>query len=132
MAANTNPIYPLAPKFWGLLIENADSTGRRAVVTAGVDGSRIDSLKITSTDTANMVVNFDLQIAGSGDYLHLGEVQVPDGSGTNSADIIVDALDILTLGRPIMLGASDVLYAAVETAVTAAKQVAITAYGGDY
>jgi hypothetical protein len=61
MAANTQPIFPLTPKVsWGTLTASTiakDGTGTVSTIfTAGVDGSRIDQIKIRSLGTNSATV----------------------------------------------------------------------------
>lgn len=61
MAANTTPIFPLTPRNAGLSVVSASAitartaitgtTGLSLIITAGANGTRIDSLKVTGTGT---------------------------------------------------------------------------------
>ncbi len=115
---------------------NADGTATKSVYTAGTAGAKIQFLNASSDDTSARVVRLHIQRGGAGtDYL-IGSVTVAIGAGTGavaSANLLVASQipGVLEDGT-IILGPSDVLKCAVESAVTAAKTLTVFAQGGDY
>lgn len=89
MAANTQPIFPIAPKFASVAIANADAQTVKTIYTAGANGGRVSGLALISTDT----VNRDVGIYLNGTLL--ATVQAPLGCGTASTipakDVLADA-----------------------------------------
>ena len=128
-------VSPSAIKNVGLDIENADSTTIQDLLTAGADGARVDSIAITSDDTANMDVLIYLN-DGINDFL-VGRVAVVAGSGTDGTNPTVKALNETELpflkdDLSYYLQAAYKLRVAVVAAVTSAKKLTITAWYGDY
>lgn len=142
MAVNTSPIFVGAIRNAGQVFENADGAGvYKTLVTAGVNGSKIESISAVSSDTAIKVLQLAIVMA-SVNYL-IGEVAVPIGAGTNGGSVKAkDVLNITDLpwlradadGRCyIYLAPGASLAAMVETsAVSASKQVALLAQVGDF
>lgn len=132
MAANTaGPIWELVPQdFTPATIVAADTTAKKTVVTAGTNGSRIDSIMCSSDDTAAVNLAFYITVSGT-DY-YIGNVLVPIGAGYTTV-VRVDAITTLspTLGY-LVLATSALLKVNAVAAVTAAKTVTIVAMGGDY
>lgn len=90
MTANSQPIFPLTPKFSTVAIANSDAQGVKTVYTAGANGGRVQKLALVSTDT----VNRDVGIFINGTLV--GTVACPLGSGTSgiiaAKDVLADAL----------------------------------------
>lgn len=128
MAANTAPIFPLTPVCSPVTILPADTTTVKTLLTVGASGARVDSIHITSDDTAAMTVVFYVAIGGA-NYL-LGQTPVPAGSGV--ANPWVEGLDSINAGNVLVLPAAAILKCAVSTTVTTAKTVTLTAFGGDF
>ena len=131
MAANTSPIFEKGPNSSAVQILPADTTSKKSLVTGdATNGSRVDAINVTSTDTASVVLNVYITIGGT-DYTR-GSVTVAAGSGTLGA-ATVDLVPTLaaTLGY-IPLPASAVLKVAANATITTAKQVDIVASYGDY
>lgn len=131
MAANTNPIFEKLPNGAGLQFTSADTTTKKTLITAdATNGSRIDALNISSTDTATVVLNFYVSIGGT-DYFR-GSVTVVTLTGTAGA-ATVDAMPTLaaTLGY-IPLPASAIFKVACNATMTALKTVDIVSSHGDF
>jgi hypothetical protein len=130
MAANTSPIFELTVKNAGVTIVPADTTAKKTLYTGGTNGTRIDQITVSSTDTAAMTTMWYKTIGGT-DY-HIGDVIITTGAGYTTVPF-VDAIATLepTLGY-IALGSGEVLKVAVLAAVTTAKQIDIVAQLGDY
>lgn len=130
MAANTSPIFELTVKNAGVTIVPADTTAKKTLYTGGTNGSRIDQLAVSSTDTAAVTTMWYKNVGGT-DY-HIGDVVIPIGAGYTTV-ALVDALATLepTLGY-LVLASGEILKVAALATVTAAKQVDLVAQLGDY
>lgn len=128
MAANTLPIYPDTPVISPVTIVNSDGTNKKTVITAGSNGTRVDSLRVASDDTADATVSFYVTVGGS-DYF-LQNVAVPRASGTTGT--WVEALSLVNSGLPMVLAAGASIKCAVSTAVTSGKTMTLVASGGNY
>lgn len=122
-----------------IVLQNADGTAFKSLGIAPVaDGSRVKAIHITSDDTADVVLQFAVTIGGV-DYI-LGEVSVPDGSGTNGTDAAVNGLNATKMPGLqndgvvywIDLATGSDLKVKAKTAVTAAKTINIFTEVGDF
>lgn len=132
MAANTNPIFPNVINISGRKIVNADSTNFVDIFTAGANGSKVENIIITSTDSADKTVQ--LAYYDTTTAFILGELLIPDGSGTNGTDLPISLLDTFAwyLGY-LHLKASHKLQMKVKTAVTSGSyDLQVTVFGGDF
>lgn len=135
MPANTSPIFPLVVQTSAIAIVNADGTGEKALVTAGANGTRVDTVSITSTDTATVTLTVILH-DGTTPYA-VGEIAVPAGSGTNGSapaikGLSAEGLPWLDTSGSIFLKSGWSLRVAAKAAVTSAKTVTLVAFSGDY
>jgi hypothetical protein len=136
MPPNTLPIYPLTVQSAAVSFVNADGTAEKTLVTAGSNGSRIDSVAIASDDTSARVFNVYIN-NGSTSY-RVGTVNVPITAGTDAA--ATPPVSLLTTGNlpwldssgSIFLKAGWKLNVAAQVAVTAAKTISFVASYGDY
>lgn len=128
MSANTVPIFPIAPRIEAQKIENADSTNKKLLFQAGSNGSRINTIGVSSNDTAAMTVEFYLSKDGGTTFSLLGSISVSAAyqgqiqSGISSFDS--------TNGIAIPAGCS--IYIAVASAVTSGKALSFNILGSDY
>lgn len=135
MAANTQPVFPLTPKFATASIANADGTAVKTIFTAGANGSRVSKLALVSTDTANR----DIGVYINGTLV--GTVQCLLGAGNSSGvagkDVLADtnfkqayydANGNLVLDLP----AAATLGIAAPVAVTAAKTITGNVCAADF
>jgi citrate lyase beta subunit len=130
MAAGTSPIFETVVKNAGAHIAPADTTTKKTVYTGGTNGSRIDALMVSSTDTAAVTLMWYITVGGT-DY-HIGDTVIAIGSGyttVNRPDAIATLSPTLLF---LVLGYGDVLKVAALATVTTAKQVDIVAQLGDY
>ena len=140
MALSNLPIFPQKIQAWALQLLNATGTTITTLLTAGSNGSVVESLNVTNTDSG---VAYTLQFYlndGTTNHL-LGSVNVPLSSGNTTA---APAVDILRQGLipGVVLDANGnyvlnipsgyALKVAVTVAVTAAKVVDVVAMGSDY
>ena len=135
MPANTSPIFPLVVQTSAATIVNADGTGEKALVTAGANGTRIDVVSITSTDTAAVMLTV-LVHDGTTSYA-VGEIAVPAGAGTNGSALAVKGLSLaflpwLDASGSLFLRTGWSLRVAAKAAITSTKTVTLVAFSGDY
>ena len=129
------PIYPGTIKNAALDIEPGDTTSLQTLVTAGSNGSRINSISVISDDTSDVVLAIWYN-DGSNDYL-LGSVNIPTLSGTDGsapAVSLLNSTDLPFLGEDLALylEGSDIIKIAALTTVTTAKKITLVAHYGDY
>jgi hypothetical protein len=128
------PIFPTAIVSPAVVVNNANGTTAVTALTAGSNGTRIDKLIATSTDTSA----HDVEIILNGNVI--GTVSVPAGAGTSSStpakDVFADAnipLPFDAFGNKVAyLAASDTLQVQMAVAVTSGKVVSLTALGGNF
>jgi hypothetical protein len=132
MAATGN--YGSTPVNSSATVNNGSGTSAVTVYTAPATGARIDKIIATSTDTSNR----DMQVEVSGNLI--GTVGVPLSAGTVSTvpakDVLADG-NMVALTDPygnkvIYLAANQTLQVQMPVAVTAAKQIVVTALGAAF
>ena len=130
MPANTTPIFEVTPFFKGTTFQNADSTSKKTLYTAGTNGSRVDMLAISSDDTT--AVNLAIYVSDGTTDHYIGNLNIPAGTGFTT----VSRMDGITTLAPslgyIVLAPSWLLKANTVAVVTSAKTVHAIAMGGDY
>ena len=130
MAANTDPIFILVPtNGTPQTFASGDTTTKKTLLTAGTNGTRIDSIMCSTDDTVTVNLAFYITISGT-DY-YIGVVNLPIGAGYTSAR--VDAISTLApiLGY-LTLPASALLKCNCVATMTAAKTTTVVPMGGDY
>lgn len=138
MAISHQPVFVQTPKIGPQSFVNADGTTKKTVVTAGVNGTKVVGLTATSTDTAARVCQVWLTRSAVS-YL-LVAVSVPIGAGSDGVIPNVDLLSlILWPGLPVdgvspffFLQSGDTLQVSMAVAVTAAKEIDVTAQFSDF
>lgn len=130
MPANTSPIFELIVKNVGVQITPADTTTKKTVYTGGANGSRIDQLAVSSTDTAAVTLMWYKTISAV-DY-HIGDTVIAIGAGYTTV-ALADAIPTLAprFGY-LVLASGEILKVAALATITAGKQVDIIAQLGDY
>ena len=134
--ANQIPIFQAKPKTVCSVMNTASGTALQSIYTAGsTDGGLVDNVAVTSDDTSAVILVVSVN-DGTTDC-QIGEVTIPIGAGTDGTTPAVnlfnqDALPFLQNGGGLPLIASGVLKVNAKVAITAAKIVNITAFGGDY
>lgn len=130
MAANTSPIFELAPFLKGDTLDDGDTTVAITLVTGAANGTRIDSLKCTTNDTA--AVNLRFYVDNGGADLYLGVVALAIGSGYTTV-APVEGMTTLSpvLGYLVLSSGSELKVSCLAT-MTAAKVTTVLAQGGDY
>jgi hypothetical protein len=140
MAVSNQPIFPKTVGLGITKIVPADTTTLKTLYTAGADGSTIENILVSSTDTAARDLQFVITVSAV-DYI-LGTLTIPINSGNTAAVApvsvfkhanFVSILTIDTNGNAILrLPAGSVLRVKVLVAVTAAREISITCQGGDF
>jgi hypothetical protein len=140
MTTPNSSVFVQTPKKGLVQIAPADTTTAKTVVTAGASGSKVNSLMLTSTDTAAQNVTFG--ITRSATFYALGTVQVPIKAGqvdlTNPAvnalsSSIAPGLPSDNDGQPyILLQSGDTLDIKSLVTVTTAKVIQAAADYGDF
>jgi hypothetical protein len=135
----STPIYPQTINTPVAQILPADTTTLKTLYTGGANGSRLEHLSCTSTDTAARDLAFYLTVSGV-DYL-LATLNVPINAGNTNAIYPVDIfthpafswLPIDANGNRYMYIASGaVLKVKALVTITAAKAIQFNVFGGDY
>jgi hypothetical protein len=136
MPLNTNPVFIGTRRSVGVELDNADSTNQVSLFVAGANGSLIEAIAVSSTDTA--AVELDLYLYDGAASFRLGSVTVPIGAGSNGGTTsAADGLNQTELpwlrdDLTLALAAGCTLKAAAHVAITSAKLVHVTVFGGDY
>jgi hypothetical protein len=131
MAANTSPIFEAvvtcgSPQTFAI----GDTTTKKTLVTAGTNGTRIDSIMVSTDDTSAVNLAFYITISAV-DY-YIGNVNVPAGSGYTTISR-VDA--VATLGPTtgyVALPAGALLKCNCVATMTTAKTTTVVPSGGDF
>lgn len=141
MAANTSPIFPNVINSGVATIAPADTQTLKPVFTAGANGSRLDALNLTSSDTSAR----DIQIwrtKSGGSAVLQGTVSVLATGGTVSTVVAKNVLADANMGGAVVsdergnkvmeLAAGEVVSISAPVTITTAKLVSAQAQGGDY
>lgn len=135
MTANTQPVFPLTPKFSSVSVANADGTTIKTIFTAGSNGSRVSKLGLVSTDTANKDMGIYIN------SVLVGTIQCLLGAGTSSSVAGKDVLADTNFKLPYYdangnlvfdLPASATLGIGAVVAVTAAKTITAFVVAADF
>lgn len=144
MAANTTPIFPIAPVSVPTQFVNADGTTAKSIYSPTLtNGARVDKILVTNTDTAAYTLQIFLRKSAT-NYL-LCSVPIPASAGNLSTVPPVDVFAIVSAlvasgvfindamgNRVLYLDAASSLQAAMTGTITAAKAVNILVLGGEY
>jgi len=139
MAVTATPIFIQTPQSFGVQIQNSDSTNKKTIYTAGANGSVIESLFVTSTDTADEDVILYVN-DGTTDF-QIGRIKVPLNSGNTNAVPTLDLMRHSQLpffesdnagNRVLKLKASHILKVAAAAAITSGKFLNFFGTGGDF
>lgn len=135
MAVSHQPVFIQTPKITPAAFTNADAANtKKTIATAGVNGAKVTTVTIASTDTAPRIAQLWLTRAAVS-YL-LTSLTVPLASGSDGSAPSVDlinatiwpglAVDNVTQ-RFFYLESGDTLQVSFTTQVTAAKEIDVTA-----
>lgn len=128
MAANIIPIFPLAPRFEAVTIGNSDSTDKKLLFAAGIDGSRINSIGVHSTDTAVATIAFYLSKDSGSTFYLLGNIAI----SAAYQGLVQSGIPCFDSSKGIAISADSSIYVAVSAAVTAGKTLNFSALGSNY
>ena len=128
MAANTIPVFPLAPRFEAVTIDNSDSTNKKLLFAAGVDGSRINSIGVHSTDTAVATIAFYLSKDSGSTFYLLGNIAI----SAAYQGLVQSGIPCFDSSKGIAIPVSASIYVAALATVTADKTLNFSALGSDY
>ena len=136
MATNKEPIFLNTILTTSAVVDPGDTTSPITLFTATADGGAINSISVTTDETAGRVISFALKPGGVGS-ITLGQVSIPAGSGTNGTSPAINALNFIDMpflqaDGSLMLGPLDVITVNSQTTVTTAKQISVAAFGGMY
>lgn len=119
-------------------VVNGDGTNKKTVVTPAAAGTRLKALYVTSDDTSDRTLILGKTISAV-DYL-MGEVLIPDGSGTNGTDPAVNLLSAVAMpglqydgvSRWIDIATGTTFWVKAKVAVTSGKTLYVLGEGGDF
>ncbi len=131
MTANVQPIYPLTQN-WGVAVIGTGLTGRTVsgvtgltlLLTAGANGTRVDSLTMVATGTTTAGIIRIWKYTGSGNAVLISETLVL--AVVPSASIAVWSSEQIPLNWNLKTG--ETLYASTHNS----EAFAVHARGGDY
>lgn len=139
MAGTATPIFPQVIKNYTQTIAPADTTTVKALAVGGTNGTKVESILVTSTDTAARDLALFATISAV-NYL-LATIAIPLNAGNTNAVPTVDVLRHTQWpglaydpngDKYLYLASGTTLSVATLTTVTAAKQITIFAQGGDF
>jgi len=130
MAAGTSPIFETVLNDLAAQFTSADTTTAKAIGTIGANGTRIDSIMISTNDTTAVNLAFYKHI-GSTDY-YIGVVNVPIGSGYTTVARVEGISTLAPILGYLTIPAGATLKANCVATMTAAKTTDVVAQGGDY
>lgn len=142
MAVNTEPIFVGSPlstsantQFADTILP-ADTTDVIDIVNGATDGTLIQDLIAVSDDTS--AVELLIYLYDGGASRIIGNVNVPAASGTSVGAASVSLLNVTNIPSlnkrddgAILLASGQKLQVSCAAAITAAKQVTVTALGGN-
>ena len=139
MATSNTPIFPQTITTEVIQILPATASALVTLYTAGTNGSKIENIIATNTDTAAAYA-ITLTIVISATSYIIGTINVPLSSGNTTAAPAVSLLNSANLptakdsnGNPyIYLASGAVLKVNSGTTVNTGKVLSFTAIGGDY
>jgi hypothetical protein len=133
------PIFPQTVKNFVAQVLPADASGKKTLVTGAANGTKVEAILVTSTDTTARDLQLIMTVSAV-DYI-LATVSIPITAGFINS---VPAVDIMRNaqwpGLAYDANGNKVLYVAngavlsvkTLTTVTAAKEVDVFGYGADF
>lgn len=140
MAVTATPVFTQAVNNTVVTIVNADGTNKKTAYTPGANGSIIESILVTNTDTNAYTLNIYATISAT-DYL-IGTVTIPLSAGNTTSAPTVNLLSatsnfgsILPVdvsgNKVLTVPSGTTIKVAVTGAVTAAKTITVLGIGSD-
>ena len=132
-------IFAQSIKTSGLQLTPAHTTALQTLFTAGANGSRIDNIFVSSTDSSAKDLQFVLTIS-SVDYI-IGMLPIPANSGNSNSLPIVNVLghaqfaalnSDLNGNKYLFIPAGAILKVKAGSTITTAKVINVIAQCGDY
>ena len=139
MAVTSTPIYPQTHVTSVITIANADGTNKKTIYTGGTNGSLVENISITNTDTSAYTLNIYVTSGGT-DYL-MGTINIPLSSGntTSAASLNLLAQSNFTPlntdafgNKYLYLANGAVLKGALTGTITSPKLITFIAQGVDF
>lgn len=140
MAYSNVPIFPQVVSAGFAQIAPADTTTLKTLFTAGAQGSRVDNILVTSTDTASKDLQFVITYSAV-DYV-IGTLTIPANTGFTAAVVPISVFNhtnfINYLGvdangnKNLFLPIGAVLKVKSLATLTAAKVISVICQGGDF
>jgi hypothetical protein len=140
VAVTSTPVFVQVPKNYKVQILPADASNLKTIATGGTNGSKVSAIMVTSSDTSARDVTWGITTGGT--FFPLGTVTIAITAGQVNSAPAVNLMDLSkTPGMPLdgdgnpfvfLSSASDTLQIKSLTTVTAAKEIDITAIGGDF
>ena len=139
MAGTSTPIFPQTVKNYAVAIANADGSTIKTICSGATNGTKIESLIVSSTDTSARDVTLYMTIS-SVNYI-LGTVSIPANSGNTNALVSIDILRNAQIpglaydsnsNKYLYVGSGTTLGIAALTTITSAKNIFAIAQGGDF
>ncbi|MHB8398423.1 MAG: hypothetical protein ACYDCI_05740 [Candidatus Limnocylindrales bacterium] len=130
MAAGTSPIFEAAVRILGIQFTSADTTTKKSFGTIGANGTRIDSIMCSTSDTVAVNLAFAIN-DGTTDH-YIGVVALPIGAGYTTV-ARVDAMATLSpvLGY-LVIPSGYTLKAGCVATMSASVTTDAVGIGGDY
>lgn len=139
MAVSNLPIFPQTVQSEAVQILPATTTGLVTLYTAGTNGSTINNIIATNTDSAAAyLITLTITIAAV-NYI-IGTINVPANSGNSNTAPAISLINSTNIpgafdsnGNPILqLGSGAVLKVNSSTTVNTGKVLSFLALGGDF
>lgn len=137
-AVTATPVFPQAIRLGIGQITNADTTTLKTLFTAGSNGSLVQAIGCSSTDTSNRDLVFYITRSAT-DY-QIATIQAPLSAGNTNAIAAIDVLRHamwpwpmydMAGNRQLRLMSGDVLKVASTATITSAKLITCFADGQD-
>ena len=139
MAYSNVPIFPQVIQNYGVQIANTDSTTKKLLCGAGTNGTKIEFIQASTTDTSNNTLQLYLYDGTTYHLVTTYTVTAGSGnSGTVAAFNILNSSQVPAFpydsngNKYIYLKNGWSLYVGVTVAVTSGKTLDIIAQGEDY
>jgi hypothetical protein len=139
VTVTATPIFPQTITSPSVQILPATTTGLVTLYTAGTNGSKIENIIVSNTDSGAAYA-LTLTVVTSATSYIIGTINVPLSAGNTTAAPAISLINSTNIplakdanGNPyIYLASGSVLKVNSGTTVTTAKVLSITAMGGDY
>lgn len=139
MAVTATPIFPQSVQNFVTKIQNADASNIKTLVTGGTNGTKVESIIVSSTDTSARDVNIYITVSSVNYLLTTISIPINSGNANNIAatDILrstqIPALPFDNKGNKyIYIANGATLGFATTTTVTSGKEIDIFAQGGNF